>query len=44
LNFSFEQKEANDADFEDDLRNDIEEEDLAEDIDDGFSEDTSSDF
>ncbi|MGN6347482.1 MAG: hypothetical protein ACTHJ7_11945 [Candidatus Nitrosocosmicus sp.] len=44
MNFSFEEKEANDSDFEDDLRNDIEEEDLAEDIDDGFSEDTSSDF
>ncbi|HEX5519501.1 MAG TPA: hypothetical protein VFX18_03590 [Candidatus Nitrosocosmicus sp.] len=44
MNFSFEEKEGNDADFEEDLRNDIEEEGLAEDIDDGFSEDTSSDF
>jgi hypothetical protein len=44
LNFSFEEKEVNDTDFEDDLRNDIDEEDLAEDIDDGFSEDTSLDF
>ena len=44
MNFSFEEKEVNDADFEDDLRNDIDEEDLAEDIDDGFSDDTSLDF
>jgi hypothetical protein len=44
LNFSFEEKEVNDKDFEDDLRNDIAEADLAEDIDDGFSDDTSLDF